>query len=230
MQIRLQKLIILSLFIASPAYASSGSWFASDSAPSAYPSSFSSWTPAQYSSFEQTFSSLRENTFDAWDESRLREWLLEQGIVAPKGHKEELTLAAKRRWRDWEAARDRYSASASEIFSGATASASEASASVSSYAAQATNDILPDNTKEFIWSTWDDTELRKYLVEKGIIDNRTAAGKKRDELIRLAQDHYSTAQGNAWEMWSDSYIVRILLRPFSNMQTDYPIAKISIGL
>ncbi|KAE9396091.1 hypothetical protein BT96DRAFT_922351 [Gymnopus androsaceus JB14] len=216
MQIHLQKLVILSLFIASPAYAS-GSWFASsdsDSAPSAYPSSFSSWTPSQYASFEETFSYIRQNTFDTWDESRLREWLLEQGIVAPKGPKEELVLAAKRRWKDWEESRDKYSASASDAVSGyasgATATASSASSVVSSYAAQSTSDVLPDHpfdaTKDYLWSTWDDSQVRDYLVEKGVIDGRTAAGKKRDELIQLAQEHYASTEGKAWELWSDSYI------------------------
>ncbi|KIK52733.1 hypothetical protein GYMLUDRAFT_179817 [Collybiopsis luxurians FD-317 M1] len=217
MQIRLQKFILLSLFIVSPAYASSGSWFGSDSSkstPSAYPSSFSSWTPSQYASFQDTFASLRDGTFDAWDESRLREWLLEQGIVAPKGPREEIVLLAKRRWKDWEEARAKYSASASNsahaYASSASATASEASSAVSSYVAQATANVLPprpfDTAKDYVWSTWDDTQLRKFLVDKGVIDNRTAAGKKRDELIQLAKEHYNSAQESAWETWSDSYM------------------------
>ncbi|KAJ3913211.1 hypothetical protein F5877DRAFT_93287 [Lentinula edodes] len=218
MQIRLQKFVILSLFIVSPAYASSDSWFSSkpksDSATAAFPSSFSSWTPSQYTSFQETFASLRDSTFDSWDESRLREWLLEQGIVAPKGPKEQIVLAAKRRWKDWQEAKEKYSASASQAafayMSDASATASQASSAASSYAAQATTDVLPDrpfdSTKDYVWSTWDDTQLRKFLVENGVIDTRTAAGKKRDELIKSAKTHYATASGNAWETWSDSYI------------------------
>ncbi|KAF5374052.1 hypothetical protein D9757_010728 [Collybiopsis confluens] len=216
MQIRLQKFIILSLFLASPACASSGSWFGSnsESTPSAYPSSFSSWTPSQYSSFQQTFASVRDSTFDAWDESRLREWLLEQGIVAPSGPREELVLMAKRRWRDWQDASVKYSASASSTIdkyaSSASSTVSEASSVVSSYAAQATANVLPyrpfDTAKDYVWSTWDDTQLRKYLVDKNIIDNRTAAGKKRDQLIELAKEHYVSAKGKTYETWSDSYM------------------------
>ncbi|KAJ3780510.1 hypothetical protein GGU11DRAFT_721244 [Lentinula aff. detonsa] len=218
MKICLQKLVILSLFIVSPAYASSGSWFGSsqdsDSSPSPYPSSFSSWTPSQYSSFQETFASLRDSTFDAWDESRLREWLLVQGIVAPKGTKEELVLIAKRRWRDWQEANEHYSSAASETASAyasdASAAAFGAASTVSSYAAQATADVLSkrpfDSTKDYVWSTWDDTAVRKFLVDKGVIDTRTAAGKKRDELAQLAQTHYESASGNVWEIWSDSYI------------------------
>jgi len=33
--------------------------------------------------------------FAAWDESKLRQWLLDQGIVAPKGPKEQLVQSAK---------------------------------------------------------------------------------------------------------------------------------------
>lgn len=220
MQIRLQKFVILSLFIVSPAYASSDSW-KSDSTPVAFPSSFSSWTPSQYTSFQETFASLRDSTFDSWDESRLREWLLEQGIVAPTGPKEQIVLAAKRRWKDWQEAKEKYSTSASQAasayMSDASATASQASSVVSSYAAQATTDVLPDrpfdSTKDYVWSTWDDTQLRKFLVENGVIDTRTAAGKKRDELIESAKTHYATASGHAWETWSDSYIVSRLLCP-----------------
>ncbi|KAF9078322.1 hypothetical protein BDP27DRAFT_1388222 [Rhodocollybia butyracea] len=185
----------------------------SDSA-SAYPSSFSSWTPSQYDSFQETFASLRDNTFDAWDESRLREWLLAQGIVAPKGPKEELVLVAKRRWRDWVEAKDKFSASASEAVYGyatdASSSASSTASAVSSYAAQATANVLPDHpfdaAKDYVWSSWDDTQLRKFIVDKGIIDNRTAAGKKRDELIQLATAHYANTKGTVYEAWGDSYI------------------------
>ncbi|KAJ3774328.1 hypothetical protein FB446DRAFT_844094 [Lentinula raphanica] len=219
MKLYLHKLVILSLFISLPACASAeGSWFGSsihsDSAASPYPSSFSSWTPGQYASFQETFDSLRDSTFEAWDESRLREWLLTQGIVAPKGPKEEIVLVAKRRWRDWQKAKEQYLASASEsasaFASDASAAAFGASSTVSSYAAQATTDVLPDRpfdaTKDYIWTTWDDTSLRKFLVDEGVIDTRTAAGKKRDELIRLAQTHYKTANAKSWALWSDSYI------------------------
>ncbi|KAJ3847848.1 hypothetical protein EV368DRAFT_76511 [Lentinula lateritia] len=164
-----------------------------------YPSSFSSWTPVQYESFQNSIASMRDSTFDAWDESRLREWLLEQGIVAPKGPREEIVLVAKRRWRDWQDAKANFDASASSMGSSASSVASSAMSQASS-----THPL--DDTKDYVWSTWDDTQLRKYLVQKGVIDDRTAAGKKRDELVALVKDGYNNAQGNIWEMWGDSYI------------------------
>ncbi|KAJ3911993.1 hypothetical protein F5877DRAFT_85302 [Lentinula edodes] len=142
--------IFLLASITTQSYRSS--WFASDSAPAAYPSSFSSWTPAQYESFQNSIASMRDSTFDAWDESRLREWLLEEGIVAPKGPREEIVLVAKRRWRDWQDAKAIFDASASSMGSSASSvvspamsqasstvatTASSASSAVVSYAAQA---------------------------------------------------------------------------------------------
>ncbi|KAE9388916.1 hypothetical protein BT96DRAFT_980887 [Gymnopus androsaceus JB14] len=203
-QINPRKLALVLLLVSAPSYTYGSSWFGSDSAPSPYPSAFSSWTPSQYESYQNTFSSLRDSTFDAWDESRLREWLLEQGVIAPKGPREEIVLVAKRRWKDWQEAKAKFDASAASM--GSTTSATSA---VTSYAAQATADLPQhplDDTKDYIWSTWDDTKLRKYLVQQGVIDDRTAAGKKRDELIAMAKDGYKSAEGTIWETWSDSYI------------------------
>jgi hypothetical protein len=212
--------LALLLASATPTHTYASSWFASDPAPSPYPSAFASWTPSQYESFDKTFASLRDSTFDAWDESRLRQWLLEQGVVAPKGPREEIVLVAKRRWRDWEDAKTKFyaatgnaqssvSSAASSMASGASSAVSSTTSSVASFAAQATSELPQrplDDTKDYVWSTWDDTKLRQYLVKQGLIDDRTAAGKKRDELIAAIKDGYKSAEGNAWEVWSDSYI------------------------
>ncbi|KIK56582.1 hypothetical protein GYMLUDRAFT_229987 [Collybiopsis luxurians FD-317 M1] len=221
-QVDPRGLALFVLLAFTPSYTYASSWFGSgsDSAPSTYPSAFSSWTPSHYQSFENTFTSLRDDTFEAWDESRLRQWLLEQGIVAPKGPREEIVLAAKRRWKDWLDAKDKFETSAgnlgssasdaaSSIASGVSSTALSATSAVASFAAQATADLPQhplDDTKDYVWSTWDDTNLRKYLVQKGVIDDRTAAGKKRDELIAMIKDGYKNTEENAWEMWSDSYI------------------------
>ncbi|KAJ4465415.1 hypothetical protein C8J55DRAFT_482114 [Lentinula edodes] len=241
-QINPRRLALVLLLASIPTQSHGSSWFASDSAPAAYPSSFSSWTPAQYESFQNSIASMRDSTFDAWDESRLREWLLEQGIVAPKGPREEIVLVAKRRWRDWQDAKANFDASASSMGSSASSvvssamsqasstvvtTASSASSAVVSYAAQATAELPQhplDDTKDYVWSTWDDTQLRKYLVQKGVIDDRTAAGKKRDELVALVKNGYNSAQGNIWEMWGDSYI-REWLASHNLIDTRSPIEQ-----
>ncbi|KAJ3783435.1 hypothetical protein GGU11DRAFT_574870 [Lentinula aff. detonsa] len=223
-QINPRKLALVLLLASIPTQTYSSSWFASDPAPAPYPSAFSQWTSDQYQSFENSMSSVRDSTFDAWDESRLREWLLEQGIVAPKGPREEIVLAAKRRYRDWQDAKSQFDDTASSIGSSASSAvssvmsqasstvattASSASSAVASFAAQATAELPQhplDDTKDYVWSTWDETQLRKYLVQKGVIDDRTAAGKKRDELITYLKEGYTNAEGSVWEVWSDSYI------------------------
>ena len=71
-----------------------------------------SWTEDQYHSAQKAFVDVKDNSFEgvccdkylfrevdahsvAWDESKLRQWLLDQGIVAPKGPKEHLVQSAK---------------------------------------------------------------------------------------------------------------------------------------
>ncbi|KAJ4473059.1 hypothetical protein J3R30DRAFT_759691 [Lentinula aciculospora] len=224
LQINPHKLALVLLLASIPTQTYSSSWFASDSAPSPYPSAFSSWSADQYESFQNSIASLRDSSFKDWDDSQLRKWLLDQGIVAPNGPREEIVQAAKRRFREWQDAKIKFDASASNLGSSASSvvssamsqasstvatTASSASSAVVSYAAQATAELPQhplDDTKDYVWSAWDDTQLRKYLAQKGVIDDRTAAGKKRDELITLIKDGYKSTEGNVWEMWSDNYI------------------------
>jgi len=46
------------------------------------------WTQDQYRNTQKSFTGVKENGFELWDESTLRQWLLEQGIVAPKSTRE----------------------------------------------------------------------------------------------------------------------------------------------
>lgn len=62
-----------------------------------------------------------ESTIDAWDESALRNFLLERGVVEPKGTREQLSLLAKQKYREYM----------------------KSLGSASAYAAQATADVCP---------------------------------------------------------------------------------------
>lgn len=44
------------------------------------------------------------------------------------------------------------------------------------------------DARDTVWSAWGDSDMRTWLVEHGYIDDRTAAGKKRDELVKLMQE------------------------------------------
>ncbi|THV02654.1 hypothetical protein K435DRAFT_775444 [Dendrothele bispora CBS 962.96] len=170
--------------------------------------SASAWTYDQYADAQKTFGSLRDSTFDAWDESRLREFLLEQGIVAPKGPREELVLLAKSRYRAYTDAASSFASTASQAASTAIYgdSTHQASKSISSIAAQATKEAQKtfDNSKDYVYSTWSDSDLKKYLVQKGVM--KSDAQKTRDEMLRLMQDSYAKVADPVWQAWSDSFM------------------------
>ncbi|KAF7373562.1 hypothetical protein MSAN_00566600 [Mycena sanguinolenta] len=164
----------------------------------------SSWTADQYASAQKAFADMRESTFDTWEESRLREFLLEQGIVAPSGPREQLVLLAKNHYAAYTSAASSISAQASTAVYGDTQY--QMSKSASSVVAQATREAARqlDDTKDYVYSTWDDNRLRSYLVEKGVI--ASTADKKRNELLALMRDAYARVTTPMWEAWSDSYM------------------------
>ncbi len=169
----------------------------------------SAWTYDQYADAQRAFADLRDTAFDKWDESRLREFLLEQGVVAPSGPREQLVLLAKQKYRA-------YTDAASSFSSVASASASsvvygdatyQASKSLSSIAAQATNsaNAVMDDTKDYVYSTWDDNQLRSYLEQNGYI--KTKSQKSRAEMLAMMKNAYAKTTGPAWDAWSTSYMV-----------------------
>lgn len=62
-------------------------------------------------------------------------------------------------------------------------------------------------TKDYVYSTWNEGQLRKYLESKGIVN--TPAQAKRDELYAQVKKHYNDAAENVYETWSDSYLVSV---------------------
>ncbi|CAK5265989.1 unnamed protein product [Mycena citricolor] len=163
------------------------------------------WTWDQYSSAQKSFADLRDTTFDAWDESRLREFLLEQGVVAPKGPREQLVLLAKAKYADYQNAASTLSAQASTAVYGSPMH--QMTKSASSMAAQATREVTRqmDDTKDYVYSTWEDNKLRSYLVEKGVLA-KDAAEKTRNEMLAMMRDTYVRATQPIWEAWSHSYM------------------------
>ncbi|KAJ6478638.1 hypothetical protein C8R47DRAFT_1219571 [Mycena vitilis] len=165
----------------------------------------SAWTQDQYASAQKSFADLREATFDSWDESRLREFLLEQGVVAPKGPREQLVLLAKSQYAAYTSAASTLSAQASTAVYGD--STHQMTKSASSVVAQATREAARqlDDTKDYVYSTWDDNRLRNYLTEKGTAA-KDLADKKRTELLTLMRDAYARTTEPVWSAWSESYM------------------------
>lgn len=126
-----------------------------------------SWSSDQYGKAQVAFATLKADAFDTWDESRLREFLLEQGVVNPSGPREQLALLAKQKWRQYSSVASVYSKSASRSASSLSSTASkqastamfgdswyQASKSASSIMAQATNHVgkTLDDTKDYVYS------------------------------------------------------------------------------
>ena len=169
------------------------------------------WSLDQFNRAQRAFQHVREDSLDSWDESRLRIFLLEQGVVAPSGPREQLVLLAQSRYRAYTDAAAVYSsiasASASSAYAGATDAAHSTSQSIGSVVAQATHEVVRvfDDSRDYVYSTWDDSHLRSWLEEHGVIEARSANTK--DELTKLADNYYRKTTSAVWESWSDSYIV-----------------------
>ncbi|KAI0314946.1 hypothetical protein OF83DRAFT_1134392 [Amylostereum chailletii] len=125
-----------------------------------------------------------DNVVETWDESRLRQFLLEHGVVEPKGPREQLVVMAKQKYNQYLKQTQRASA----------------------YIAQATADIgrKASDERDWAYSTWDDSQLRNFLVEKGILKSKQQA--TRDEMVAKFQEYYRSAADPVWEAWSDSYL------------------------
>lgn len=170
------------------------------------------WTQEQYDSAQKSFQGVKHDAFDSWDESKLRSWLLEQGVVAPSGPKEQLVTLAKGRYNSYTAAASSLGVQASAAASTAVFgdSATQASKSIESVAAQATSQVSKalDDSKDYIYSTWSDSDLQSYLVKKGVL--RSDAQKTRDQLLQSMRTSYASVADPVWDAWSDTYVVRTL--------------------
>lgn len=150
---------------------------------------------------------------------------------------EQLQVAARKYYRQYQSALTTLSASASSAASSASAAAStavygdkkyQASKSASSVASQASKSAssfsseasktatsayyqasdsvvrAAQDSKDYVYDTWNDNEMRTWLEEHGYI--RTKSQVKRDELIAKMNQYYAAATTPVYNAWSDSYI------------------------
>ncbi|KAH7100493.1 hypothetical protein BKA62DRAFT_706479 [Auriculariales sp. MPI-PUGE-AT-0066] len=168
------------------------------------------WSQEQYNTAQKAFADVRQSSFDTWDESRLRQFLLEQGVVAPADKKEELLLLANKQYIQFKNAASSYasqaSATASSVYYGDRGAWEHATSSASSVIAQATEPVVRslDDSKDYIYSTWTDSELRTYLQDKGVI--KTDAELRRDQMLAQMRHGYAGVANPIWNAWSDSYL------------------------
>jgi len=165
--------------------------------------SVSSWSYEQYLQAQKSFENLRDSSFDSWDESQLREFLLQHGVVEPKGSKEKLMLLAKQKNAEYRDAARAYSDRASSVvYDEPTRVASR----LADILTQATADAARrfQESEEYLYTTWDDNRLRRYLEEKGILRPNEEA--QRTDLLRMARNVYSKVTTPLWDAWSTSYM------------------------
>lgn len=171
------------------------------------------WSYDQYTSSQKYFADIKENSFDAWDESRLREFLLSQGIVAPKGHRDQLMHLAKSQYRAYTNAASSFADHASTaVYGDSVHKATQSLSSVAAHATDAASRTL-DSTKDYVYSTWDDSKLRNYLESKGVVVEEQAR-QSRNDLLGLMYDAYAKVTDPVYHAWSDSYLVRRVI-PFA---------------
>jgi len=160
----------------------------------------SPWPYEHYATAQKAFADISQPAFDKWDESHLREFLLKQGIVSPKSTKDELVLLANAQYKAYTDASSAYGTPTSGAFHQATES-------VSSMASRVTEGVARtlDDTKDYVYSTWDDNMIRAYLESKGV-QVREQAKSTRNDLLGLMRDAYAKVTQPVWEAWSDSYL------------------------
>ena len=155
--------------------------------------SYTAWSSEQYDNAQKSFQNLKDSTFESWDESRLREFLLEQGIVEPKGPREKLILLAKNHYNAYKGAGSSLSSTVTDTFSSLFSTSTD-----SAWKAL-------DDSKDYVYSTWDDSQMKDYLVSRGVL--KSDAQKTRDQYLKLMKEHYATVADPVWQAWSDSYMV-----------------------
>jgi hypothetical protein len=111
----------------------------------------------------------------------------------------------------WNSGTDGVQASATSLYNQAVASAasagSDASASVSSlgsYASAKAQQTL-DVSKDYVWSAWDDNQLRSYLEEKHVIEAKST--HPRNFLLqKMSSVFHKYLNDPVYHTWSDNYL------------------------
>lgn len=178
------------------------------------------WSYDQYEKAQKVFADGKESAFDTWDDSQLRQFLLEQGVVAPTGPREKLVLAAKNYYNGYSNAASSYASTASskvstaiygkpsdQAYHSGESLYNKATASASSAAVEATETFNRafDDSKDYVYSTWDDNQLRSYLEEKGVIKSKQQV--TRDKMLEHMRDTYAKVTNPVYEAYSNSYLV-----------------------
>jgi hypothetical protein len=148
---------------------------------------------------------------EAWDESQLREYLMEQGVVSPHSTREQLLVLARQKASAASTAiyghpTDQAASSISSAYYDASATVSSGYSAISTQAAYASAKAAKnlDVTKDYVYSTWDDNQLRTWLEAHDVISGPAPTG--RAALLNRVKVAYSKLTHPIYEAWSTSTI------------------------
>jgi hypothetical protein len=68
------------------------------------------------------------------------------------------------------------------------------------------------DARDYVWSSWNENQLRSYLQEKGIVN--TPAQAKKNDLVAAVKQAYADTADNVYDTWSDSYLVSKIISSF----------------
>ena len=161
-------------------------------------------TRAELRDLIEALADIRDSTFGEWDQITLRRFLLELGVITPpKSRKKELIPLAKEKYKAYTDAAIFFSARTRAAGDGdstyrMTKSASSLVSKATAAGAHTKKDAVRrfDESKDYVYSTWDEAQMRKYLESKG-----------HAELLEIMHGGYGRVTTPIWKAWSDSYIV-----------------------
>jgi len=165
--------------------------------------SISGWSYEQYLNAQKTFGQLEDSSFEAWDESRLRQFLLEHGVVDPKGPREQLVLLAKQKYKEYSDAARTFADRATAVTHSEPTHVTDR---VASFLSHATADASRrfHESEDYFFETWDDNRLRRFLQEKGFLEANDKTYRK--DLLSMVKDAYNSVAEPVWNAWSNSYM------------------------
>ncbi|KAG8782428.1 hypothetical protein FRC16_002617, partial [Serendipita sp. 398] len=82
------RLTTLSILLLSSSTVLASSWFSADDEPK-------QWTNEQLTKAQKVFEGVKDDAFETWSESKLREFLIDTGYIEPKGTREQLAKLAR---------------------------------------------------------------------------------------------------------------------------------------
>lgn len=164
------------------------------SAASAASASYSSGTVQASKSAASAQASLSDALFDAWSDSKLKEFLDSHGVPVPQGSKKNEMIALARKHRaQLDSSASSLSGTAASAFGAATSSAGNEFAKATDDASLKAEEAFNSAIK-----TWSDSRLKAYLDSRGV---PVPQNGKRDQLMKEVRlNKHKAATG--WSAWT----------------------------